>query len=161
MNVFYLSGSNLALASRDPEKGAHCPLLQWFPCAWGGGGGVEQESTPLAFPVINTHQLGPGVGTSSCQRAAPARPLLCLPLFPPGGVQRLLPVLPTQRVRSKPLAANNTTEEENRKWSWDHKSTLLKALTSASGRSCRSRTVQRLTLTLNSTTLRAGGGGGG
>lgn len=129
-------------------------------CVGGRGGGVGQESTQLAFPVLNTHQLGPGVGTSSCQRAPPAPPPLRLPLFPPGAVQRLLPVLPTQRGRSKPLAANNTTEEENRKWNWDHKSTLLKALTSASGRSCRSRTVQRLPLTLNSTTLQAGGGVG-
>lgn len=35
------------------------------------------------------------------------------------GVQRLLPVLPTQPLRSKPLRANISTEEENRKWKRD------------------------------------------
>lgn len=43
------------------------------------GGG----NTQLAFTVINTRQFSRGIGTSSCQRAAPARPPPLPAIVPP------------------------------------------------------------------------------
>lgn len=104
------------------------PLLQWFACDAGRGGSIWYPAIEgkLAFPAVNPPQFSCGAGTSVCQRAAPPRPRPCQPLFPRppphppmAGVQRLLPVLPTQPLRSKPPRANISTEEENRKWKRD------------------------------------------